>query len=387
MLALAAGFFFFHKPGAAATGPQVIRSIAVLPLDNYSGNPSQDYFAEGMSDELTTDLATISQLRVISRSSTTQFAGAHRPPTPEIARPLNVDAVVEGSVRRSGDKVRITAQLIDARADRHLWAKTFEGDSRDVLALQDQLASAIASEINVQLTPGEKSRLTTARVVNPEAHDAYLKGRYFFNRPSDENLNKAITLFEQAIALDPNFAPAYSGLSDAYLWAAFNEGIVTAAEAKSKIKAAAEKALALDPASAEAYTSLANYKAWYEHDWAGADKEFHHAIDLNPNYAFAHDQWALSLGCQGRFDESIIEGERAQELDPLDPAIAVDNTLALPGRANSKGRRTKPEEARSWTRPSSSRKCNSAGFTSSRAIFAPPSRNWRRPQRWRRHLL
>ena len=332
LLALAAVFLFLRKPAPAATGPQAIRSIAVLPLDNYSGDPSQDYFAEGMTDELTTDLATISQLRVISRSSTTQFAGAHRPPTPEIGKLLNVDAVVEGSVRRAGDKVRITAQLIDARADRHLWAKTFEGDSRDVLALQDQLASAIAGEINVQLTPSEKSRLTTARAVNPEAHDAYLKGRYFFNRPSDENLKKAITQFEQAIALDPNFAPAYSGLSDAYLWAAFNEGVVTAAEAKSKTKAAAEKALALDPGSAEAHTSLANYKSWYEHDWAGADKEFRQAISLNPNYAFAHDQWALSLGCEGRYDESITEGRRAEELDPLDPAIAVDNTLAFAGK-------------------------------------------------------
>ncbi len=332
LLALAAVFFFLRNPGPAANGPQVIRSIAVLPLDNYSGDPSQDYFAEGMTDELTTDLATISRLRVISRSSTTQFAGAHRPPTPEIGKLLNVDAVVEGSVRRAGDKVRITAQLIDARADRHLWAKTFEGDSRDVLALQDQLASAIAGEINVQLTPSEKSRLTTSRAVNPEAHDAYLKGRYFFNRPSDENLKKAITQFEQAIALDPNFAPAYSGLSDAYLWAAFNEGVVTAAEGNVKAKDAAEKALALNPASAEAHTSLANYKSWYEHDWAGADKEFRQAISLNPNYAFAHDQWALSLGCEGRYDESIIEGRRAEELDPLDPAIAIDNTLAFAGK-------------------------------------------------------
>jgi TolB-like protein len=333
LLALLA-FFFLRKPRSAATGPQVIRSIAVLPLDNYSGDPNQDYFAEGMTDELTTDLATISRLRVISRSSTTQFAGAHRPPTPEIGKLLNVDAVVEGSVRRSGDKVRISAQLIDAQADRHLWAKSFERDSRDVLALQDELASAIAGEINVQLTPSEQSRLTNAPQIDPAAHDAYLKGRYFFNRPSDENLGKAITQFEQAIALDSNFAPAYSGLSDAYLWAAFNEGVITAAEAKPKIKAAAEKALALDTASAEAHTSLANYKSWYEHDWAGADKEFRQAITLNPNYAFAHDQFSLSLGCEGRYDESIAEGRRAEELDPLDPAIAVDNTLGFTGKGN-----------------------------------------------------
>ena len=158
----------------------------MLPLDNYSGDPQQDYFAEGMTDELTTDLATISQLRVISRSSTIQFAGAHRPPTPDIAKALNVEALVEGSVQRAGDKVHINAQLIDARTDSHLWGKIFERDSRDVLSLQDEMASAIAAEINVQLTPGEKERLTTARTVNPEAHDAYLKGRYFFNRPSDD---------------------------------------------------------------------------------------------------------------------------------------------------------------------------------------------------------
>ena len=317
---------------ATDTGLHVIRSLAVLPLDNYSGDKNQDYFAEGMTDELTTDLATISQLRVISRSSTTQFTGAQRPPTPEIAKMLNVDAVVEGSVRRSGDKVRITAQLIDARADRHLWAKSFERDSRDVLALQSELASAIASEINVQLTPGEQARLASAQSVNPEAHDAYLKGRYFFNRPSDENLSKAIKQFEEAVRLDSSFAPAYSGLSDAYLWAAFNEGVITATEGKSKAKAAAEKALALNPASAEAHTSLANYKSWYEHDWAGAEKEFRRAIELNPNLAFAHDQFGLTLACQGRFDESIVEGRRAVELDPLDPAIAIDNTMALVGQ-------------------------------------------------------
>jgi adenylate cyclase len=328
----------------AEAGPHTIRSLAILPLDNYSGDKSQDYFAEGMTDELTTDLASIRQLRVISRSSTTQFTGAKRPPTPEIARILNVDAVVEGSVRRSGDKVRISAQLIDARADRHLWAKSFERDSRDVLALQSELAAAIASEIKVQLTPSEQARLTSAPTVNPEAYDVYLKGRYFFNRPSDENLKKAITQFEEAVGLDPNFAPAYSGLSDAYLWAAFNEGVITAADGNVKAKDGAEKALALNPDSAEAHTSLANYKSWYQHDWAGADKEFRQAIALNPNYAFAHDQFALTLACQGRFDESVVEGQRAAELDPLDPAIAIDNSLAFAGqgkfqKANDEARR------------------------------------------------
>ena len=181
-----------RRPASSAPAAAVlIRSIAVLPLDNYSGDPNQDYFAEGMTDELTANLATISQLRVISRGSVMQFRGKDRPPTPDIAARLNVDAVVEGSVSRAGDTVRITAQLIDARADKHLWAKTFERRSGDVLALQAELASAIAREVNVRLTPSEQSRLTSAPSVNPAAHDAYLKGRYFFNRPSDQNLQKS----------------------------------------------------------------------------------------------------------------------------------------------------------------------------------------------------
>jgi TolB-like protein/Flp pilus assembly protein TadD len=313
----------------AGTGAHAIRSIAVLPLDNYSGDPAQDYFAEGMTDELTAQLATISQLRVISRGSASQFKGKQRPPTPEIARILNVDAVVEGSVLRSGDRVRITAQLIDARADRHLWAKSFERNSRDVLALQDELASSIAREIHVQLTPEEQSRLARAPTVNPEAYDAYLKGRYFFNRPSDENLTKAIGLFEEAVQRDPNYAPAFSGLSDAYLWAGYNEGVWTASEARPKAKEAAEKAIALDEKSAEAHTSLATFKLFYEYDWEGCEAEYRKAFALNPNYAFAHDQFGLGLGFQGRFAEAIAEGKRAMELDPLSPQIPIDSSIAL----------------------------------------------------------
>jgi serine/threonine protein kinase/TolB-like protein/Flp pilus assembly protein TadD len=319
-----------QNPGSpTAPAHDVIRSIAVLPLDNYSGDPAQDYFAEGMTDELTTDLAMISRLRVISRGSAMQFGGAQRPPTPDIARMLDVDAVVEGSVRRIGDKVRITAQLIDARADRHLWGGNFEGSSRDVLALQAELASAIAREIDVQLTPAEQSRLTTAPTVDPVAHDAYLKGRYFFARPSDENLKKAITYFEEAVKLSPTFAPAFSGLSDAYLWAGYNEGVMTAAEARPKAKAAAERAIQLDDSSAEAHTSLAVFKLFYEYDWAGSEREFRRAIALNPNYAYAHDQFGLGLAFQGRLDEAIAEGKRAAELDPLSPQIPIDNSIAL----------------------------------------------------------
>jgi TolB-like protein/Tfp pilus assembly protein PilF len=310
--------------GGAGDTPTVIRSIAVLPLDNYTGDSTQAYFAEGMTDELTTALATISQLRVISRSSAMQYQGRNRPATPEIARALDVDAVVEGSVARSGDRVRITAQLIDARADRHLWAQSFERRSDDVLALQADLASAIAREINVRLTEGERSRLAAAPSVDPAAHDAYLRGRYFFNRPSDENVRKAIEQFEQAVALDSTFAPAYSGLSDAYLWAGYNEGFITASAAKPKARAAAEEAVALDDNSAEAHTSLAVFKLFYEYDWEGCEREFRRAIELNPGYAYAHDQFAMALGFMGRDEESAEESRKAAELDPLSPQVLVD---------------------------------------------------------------
>jgi TolB-like protein/Tfp pilus assembly protein PilF len=314
--------------GQTAAGPE-IRSIAVLPLDNYSGDPNQDYFAEGMTDALTADLARISAIRVISRGSAMQFGGDTRPSTPEIAEALGVDAIIEGSVHRAGDRVRITAQLIDARTDRNLWGETFERSSEDVLELQDDLASAIAGEINAQLAPAEQSRRGSPQTVNPEAYDAYLKGRYFFNRPSDENLQKAIARFEDALSLDPNFVPALSGLSDAYLWAGYNEGFMTASESRPKARAAAEKAIRLDERSAEAHASLANFKLWYEYDWEGSERAFRRAIELNPNYAFAHDQWAIGLAFLGRYDESIAASRRAAELDPLNPQIPLDGLIGV----------------------------------------------------------
>jgi serine/threonine protein kinase/tetratricopeptide (TPR) repeat protein len=317
-----------RAPAPAAPEAQaLIRSIAVLPLDNYSGDPSQDYFAEGMTDELTAKLASISQLRVISRGSVMQFRGKDRPPTAQIAAKLNVDAFIEGSVSRAGDKVRITAQLIDARADKHLWAKTFDGNSRDVLALQTELASAIAREVNVRLTPSEQSRLGAGPSVSSEAHDAYLRGRYFFNRPSDDNLRKAIAQYEEAVKLSPEFSLAFSGMSDAYLWAGYNEGFLTATAAKEKSRLAAEQAVQLDDSSAEAHTSLAVFKLFYGFDWQGCEREFRQAIALNPNYSFAHDQFATALAFQGRFPEATAEGARAIELDPLSPQVLVDATM------------------------------------------------------------
>ncbi len=317
-----------HVDSSAGVAAPAIRSIAVLPLDNYSGDSTQEYFVEGMTDELTSDLARISSLRVISRGSASQFGGKKRPSTPDIAKALNVDAIVEGSVTRVGEKVKITARLIDARRDKGIWSDKFERNSGDIFALQADLASAIAGKINVALTPVEQSRLTSTKSVNPAAHDAYLKGRYFFNRPSDDNLQKAIEQFEIAVKLDPSFASAYSGLSDAYLWAGYNEGRMTATAARSKAREAAEKAVQLDGNSAEAHTSLATYKLFYEYDWAGCEREFRKAIALNANYAFAHDQFGMALAFTGRFDEAIAEGKRAAELDPLSPQILIDASLA-----------------------------------------------------------
>ena len=324
-----------HATPLAADAP--IRSIAVLPLDNHSGDSTQEYFAEGMTDELTAALATISAIRVTSRGSAMQFRGKSRPSTPDIAKALHVDAILEGSVARSGDKVRITAQLIDARADKHIWAKSFERNSSDVLALQVDLASAIAREINVRLTASEQSRLSRAPTVNAEGHDAYLLGRYFFNRPSDENLRKAIAQFEKSVALSPGFAAGYSGLSDAYLWAGYNEGFLTATMGKVKSKAAAERAVQLDSNSAEAHASLATYLLFYDRDWVACEREFRRAIALNPNYAFAHDQFGMALAFIGRYDESVAEGKRAAELDPLSPQVLIDATIPLMFRKDTAG--------------------------------------------------
>jgi len=313
--------------GQAASQIHPIRSIAVLPLDNFSGDPKQEYFADGMTDELTTDLATISALRVISRGSVMRFKGENRPPTPDIAKLLNVDAVIEGSVARVGDKVRVTAQLIDAPGDRHLWAKSYERDSRDVLALQDEVALAIAREINVELTPHEQERLTNSRTVDAQAHDAYLKGRYYLSSLTEERARKALEQFELAIRLDPNFAPAYSGMADAYT---LGESLYFAPkEVMPKAKAAAEKALQLDDTLAEAHFSLGAVKFQYDYDWPRAETEFRRALALNPSYAYGHDQYGFYLAFRGRLDDALAESRLANELDPLSPLTATDMAFPL----------------------------------------------------------
>ncbi len=328
----------------AVAKPRSISSIAVLPLDNFTGDPNQEYFADGMTDELTTELATISALRVISRGSVMQYKGAHRPPTPEIAKALNVDAVVEGSVARSGDKVRITAQLIDAPADRHLWAKSYERDSRDVLALQDEVALAIAREINVELTSDEQARFANSRPVDPAAHEAYLKGRFFLSDYTLEGVNKAVVQFDLAIKADPSFALPYTGLADAYSYS--EDWYFPANQVMPKAKAAAEKALQLDDSLAEAHASLAFIDWQYDFDWAGGESEYRRAIGLNPNYAEAHHQYGYLLAFQGRLDESLAEMKRASELDPLSAGMTNDVALPLTFQAKYEEAREQSRKAR-----------------------------------------
>ena len=304
--------------------PPAIRSLAVLPLENLSSDPSQEYFADGMTDELITDLGQISALRVISRTSVMQYKGV-RKPLPQIARELNVDAVVEGTVLRSGDQVRITAQLIQARDDRHLWSHSYEGELRDVLALQNRVASAIAQQIQINLKPTEQVALKTEKAVNPEAHEAYLRGRYFWNKRTNDSLRKAIDYFNQAIAKDPTYAQAYTGLADSYaLLGDWEYGGMAPKEAFPKAEAAATKALQLDDTLGEAHTSLAFCLDLYDWNWDSAEVEFKRAIELNPGYATAHHWYGWHLAVLGRKDEAIAEMREAAALDPLSLIISAD---------------------------------------------------------------
>ena len=292
-----------------------IQSIAVLPLENLSGDPAQEYFADGMTDALITDLAQVSALRVISRTSVMRYKGTKKP-LPEIARELNVDAVVEGTVVRSANRVRINAQLIQALPEHHLWANAYERDVADVVALQGDVARAIATEIQIKLTPQEQTRLARVQRLDPEVLEAYLKGRYEWNKWTEEGLKKSIEYFEQAIQKDPNYAQAWAGLSDTYqLLGIF--GFWPPEVAAPKAKAAALKALELDETLSDAHASLAGVLWLQERSWSAAEKELQRAIALNPNNAWAHQTQGYHLSCAARFDEAIAEMKRARELDPL----------------------------------------------------------------------
>jgi TolB-like protein/Tfp pilus assembly protein PilF len=301
-----------------------IQSLAVLPLENLSQDPEQEYFADGVTDELITELAKIRALRVISRTSVQQFKRV-RKPLREIARRLNVDAVVEGTILRWGNRVRITAQLIDARREEHLWAESYERDLGDVLRLQAEVAQAISGQIHITLKAEEQCRLRPARRIDPAAHECYLRGRYFWNKRSEESLCRAQKYFEQAIDNEPGYALAYSGLADTYFYRGYAFGRMAPKDAMPKARAAALKALELDEALAESHVSLALVRFFFDWDWSGAEREFKRALELNPNYATTHHAYSALLASTGRKQEGIAEAQRALELDPL--SIPINNIL------------------------------------------------------------
>ncbi len=315
LLALNAGGLKERLFGGGQPAP--IRSLAVLPLENLSRDPEQEYFADGMTEALITDLAQIGALRVISRTSVMRYKGTEKS-LREIARELNVDGVVEGSVLRAGERVRITAQLIQAPTDRHLWAKSYERNLRDVLALQSEIARAITDEIRIKITREERARLSKSRPLEPEAYQLYLKGRYFWNKRSEEGFKRGIDYFNQAIHKDPNYALAYAGLAYSYnLLGHELYSVLHPREAYPKAKAAATKALELDETLAEAHSVLADIRFRYDWDWLGAEREHKRAIELNPGYATAHQWYSHYLLPMGRTDESLAESKLALELDPL----------------------------------------------------------------------
>jgi TolB-like protein/DNA-binding winged helix-turn-helix (wHTH) protein/Tfp pilus assembly protein PilF len=315
--------FTIHARNVATNQAKATRStsLVVLPLENLSGDKDQDYFADGMTDELIANLAKIRSLHVISRSTAMTYKGT-RKPLSEIARELNVDAVVEGTVMRVGSRVRITAELVQVSTDHHLWADTYESQMGDVLALQNRVSAAIVNEIRINLTPEERERLAKTPAVAPEAYENYLKGLYYWNKRSDENLTRAIGYFERATQSDPNYALAYAGLSDCYaIISAEIFGTMPASQAAPKARAAAVRALELDPTLAEAQTSLATEKFNYEWDWSGAAQGFERAIGLNPSYATAYQRYSLYLAAMGRAQDSFAQIQKARALDPLSLSI------------------------------------------------------------------
>lgn len=311
---------------AGSRAPE-IHSLAVLPLSNLSGDPEQEYFADGMTDELITNLAQISALRVISRTSVMHYKRTTKT-LPQIVRELNADAVLEGSVQRSGDHVRIRAQLIYAATDRHLWAESYEGSLRDVLDLQNKVATEIARQIKIQVTPEEKTRLASARPVDLEAHEAYLKGRYHLNQRTEKGFQQSVRYFNEATQKDSNYPLGYAGLADSYILLG-EYSLLPAKEAFAKARTAATKALELDDSLAEAHNALAAVKVDYDWDWPGAEREFQRAIELNPGYATAHQWYAELLSQIGRHEEALAEIKLAEQLDPFSLIINVVHGDAL----------------------------------------------------------
>ena len=313
VLMFAIGWRHLHQPQSGAANSPAIASLAVLPLHNLSRDPDEEYFSDGMTDELITELAKVGKLRLISHTSVERYKETKRP-LPEIARELGVDAVVEGTVMRSGNRVRITAQLIDARSDQHLWAQSYERDLRDVLALQDEVAQRIATEIGINLTTGEQARLASPRVVDPAAHEAYLRGNFYWSRLNCDGSRKGLEYFQQAVAKDPHFAPAYVGVAQAYF--TLGDWGCSPREVFAKSKSAALKATELDPGLGPAHAWLGILAFFYEWEWQNAEKELKQAIELDPSYVPAHLSYAVFLVTMARRDEGFAELKRARELDP-----------------------------------------------------------------------
>ena len=299
----------------ASTGSGQISSIAVLPFENLSGDPTQEYYADGMTDALIANLAKIAAIRVISRTSVMQYKGAKKP-LPEIAKELRVEAVVEGTVLCVEKRIRVTAQLIEAAADRHLWAESYDRDLQDILGLQSEVARAIVNEVNIKLSPDEDHRLSVTATVDPDVHLLVLKGRHHWESRTEPSFRDGIRCFRKALKKDPTHAPAYVGLADCYNMLV-NYGFIRVNDGTPKAKAALERALELDPNSGEAYRALAQMKWQCEFDWTSAYEQYHRALRLDPSSSLTRFWFGAFLGVWGRFDEGIAELKRAQEMDPL----------------------------------------------------------------------
>jgi len=328
VLALAALLLALNVGGARVrllgrAGPPKIESIAVLPLANMSGDPAQEYFADGMTEALITELAQLSGLKKVTSRTSVMLYKAKPKPMPEIAKELGVDAVIEGSVQRAGDKVSITVQLIDPAADRHLWTKAYERDMRDIIALQREVARSIADEIKIKLTSQEQSHLAAARPVNPASHDAYLLGRYHANFLSMESFTKSLQYYQESLRIDPNNALAYSGIAEWNTNMTFF-GVSPPGPLLQKAQEAAGKALDLDPQIAEAHLSMAYVLMVSRWDWPGAERELIRALELNPGSSLVHYHRSVFLSAVGRHDEAIAEAQMAIKLDPLSPQMAIN---------------------------------------------------------------
>lgn len=299
------------------TAPPAIRSLAVLPLENLSGDPTQDYFADGMTDALITQLARIGSLRITSRMSAMTYKNT-RKTLREIARELDVDAVIEGTVVRSGNRVRISAKLIQVSPERHLWAEAYEQDIADIVVLQNDMARAIADEVQVRLTPEEQRHVAVGQNVDPKAYDAYLMGRYFLDRAGKDNLLQAANYYQQALQLDPNYAPAWAGLAETYRFLG-GGGHMPEQEAETKARAAVLRAIELDPNLADAHAAIGSIQTFVDWDWTAADTSFRRALALEPGNVSALRGAAFLAQISGRLDDALWLARRAVERDPMNP--------------------------------------------------------------------